>query len=516
MRMQRAVFSGLALICLPFMASAANVAELISKNDRAAALAAIQAGSDVNVTLGDGSTPLLWAVYKVDAGLARELLAHGAKPNVRSNLGALPLSEATNLAHTELVSMLLKAKADPNLANADGETPLMLAARVGSLEIVQMLVKAGANVNVREQWREQTALMWAVGGSFPEVAAYLISKKADIEARAAVNDWGSQITSEPRAQYRPAGGMTVLLYATRSGCMECVKALIKAGVDINRPNPDGITPLMAAIDNMQFGVANYLLDQKANPHTFDWWGRTPLYNAIDMRSFSSRFEIGAGNTPAEGAAPPAYGEALALAKRLLEMGANPNIQLNMHRPGRGANSGRFTDDLLTTGCSPLLRAAVAMDRAAVELLLAHGAIVDLPNVMGVTPLMAASGVGISQRDTRGSYGPDAQDRSLATLAVLLKAGANINARVTDTSGHSAIIARPSSMTNRQGQTAIFGAINWGWTRVAQFLLDNGAKVDVKDDAGKTVVDALTGAAGGRDLIPSEDMKKLIKAAAGVA
>ena len=74
----------------------------------------------------------------------------------------------------------------------------------------------------------------------------------------------------------------------------------------------------------------------------------------------------------------------------------------------------------------------------------------------------------------------------------------MNARVTDTSGHTAIIARPSSMTNRQGQTAIFGAINWGWTRVAKFLLDNGARVDVKDDAGKTVLDALTGGAGGRD------------------
>jgi hypothetical protein len=72
------------------------------------------------------------------------------------------------------------------------------------------------------------------------------------------------------------------------------------------------------------------------------------------------------------------------------------------------------------------------------------------------------------------------------------------------------------MTNRQGQTAIFGAINWGWTRVAQFLIDHGAKLDVKDDAGKTVVDALKGGAGGRDLRNSEEMGKLIRAAAGVS
>jgi ankyrin repeat protein len=201
-------------------------------------------------------------------------------------------------------------------------------------------------------------------------------------------------------------------------------------------------------------------------------------------------------------------------QRLLDAGADPNIQLNMHRPGRGGNSGRFTDDLLTTGASPLLRAAVSFDAEAIDLLLKHGAVVDLPNVMGVTPLMAASGLGVSQRDTRGSYGPDAQDKSLVVLDQLIKAGANVNARVLDTSGHTALIARPSSMTTRQGQTAIFGAINWGWPKVVKFLLDNGADVTVKDAAGKTVADALAGKAGGRDFKAVEEVAALIKKAGG--
>jgi ankyrin repeat protein len=310
--------------------------------------------------------------------------------------------------------------------------------------------------------------------------------------------------------------MTVLLYAVRSGCLECVTAVLKKGADINQPNPDGVTPLMAAIDNLRFDVANLLLDEGANPHLYDWWGRNALYAAVDMRSYSNRFLVGAGNLPAEGAAPPNVSEALLLIQRLLEMGVDPNTQLNFHRPGRGGNSGRFTDDLLNTGATPLLRAAVSFDTESAQLLLDHGALVDLPNVMGVTPLMAASGLGISQRDTRGSYGSDAQDNSLRFLQLMLKAGADVNARVADTSSHSAIIARPSSMTNRQGQTAIYGAINWGWTRVAQFLIDNGAKVDIKDDAGKTVIDALKGGAGGRDLRTSEEMGKLIRAAAGVS
>ena len=66
----------------------------------------------------------------------------------------------------------------------------------------------------------------------------------------------------------------------------------------------------------------------------------------------------------------------------------------MHRPGRGGNSGRFADEIITTGATPLLRAAGSQDKEAVRLLLDHGARVDVPNVMGVTPLMAAAGFGM--------------------------------------------------------------------------------------------------------------------------
>ena len=71
------------------------------------------------------------------------------------------------------------------------------------------------------------------------------------------------------------------------------------------------------------------------------------------------------------------------------------------------------------------------------------------------------------------------------------------------------------MTDRQGQTAIYGAISQNWTRVAKYLLERGARVDVKDAAGKTLLDALEGKAGGRDNTIGEDMVKLIRDAMGV-
>jgi ankyrin repeat protein len=507
------LLAAIAAVLLPGIAAAftTSLAGLIQEGDRKGALALVRAGADVNALQDDGSSPLLWAVYRADGELVDELLRRGADPDRRNVLGASPLAEAVKLGDAALVKRLLEAGADPGQGNEDNQTPLMLAARVGAADVAELLLKAGAKVDAREQLRGQTALMWAAGSGSAEVVALLLRHKADVEARSAVNDWGNQITSEPRAQYRPAGGLTPLLYAVREGCLECTRLLLEAGADIDRPTPEGITPLMTAIDNLHFGLAQYLLDAGANIHLTDWWGRSALYIAVDMRNFGPRFAAGATNQPAEGRAPPELPEPLQLARRLLQMGADPDVQLNMHRPGRGGNQGRFTDDLLTTGATPLLRAALGHDREAVELLLASGAKVDLPNVMGVTPLMAAAGLGLSPRDTRGHYGSDAQDRALAVLPLLLAAGAYINARVADTSSHTAIIARPSSMTNREGQTAIFGAINWSWTRVAQWLIDNGARLDVQDAAGKGVLDALEGRAGGRDYRASDEMKALIKA-----
>jgi ankyrin repeat protein len=518
----------LALMLLPAFAGAAELTELIRNGTQEEALAALRDGADVNAVQPDGSTPLLWAVYRVDHELVKELLQRGAKPNVRNSLGATPLGEATSISDKEMVDLLLKARADPNLGNDDGQTPLMIAARNGSLPIAQALVKAGARVREHEKFRDQTALMWAIGANSGEVVDFLISQKADVEERSAVNDWGNQITSEPRAQYRNTGGLTPLLYATRFGCLECVKSLLKAGAKIDRPTPEGVTPLMNAIDNGNYEIASYLLDQGANPHLFDWWGRTALYLAVDMRTRGGGGR--GGPVAAEGrgggaAAGRSRSGALELMQRLLEMGVNPNTQLDMHRPFRG----RFTDDLLNTGCTPLLRAAVSVDRDAVALLLKHGALPDLPNVMGVTPLMAASGIGFLVGATSGGQGPivgiDQQEAyAIDVIGMLIKAGADVNARITDTTSRTAVIARPSSMTNRQGQTALFGAVGNGdsvarpngrsWTRVAKFLIDNGARLDVKDDAGKTILDALQGKAGGRDKPSSEEMVKLIKEAMG--
>jgi ankyrin repeat protein len=477
-------------------------ADRIQSGDRVAALAMLAGRIDVNQAQPDGTTPLHWAVYRVDRELVDALLKKGARADVVNRYGASPLAEAVRVANAELVEMLLEAGADANVANEDGQTALMLAARTGHVAVAELLVREGADVNRRERFRDQSAVMWAAAQGHADMVALLVSKGADLSVRAKANDWETQITSEPRVQYRPTGGLTPLLYAARAGCLGCVQAMLAAGADKDRPNPDGMTPMIMALDNGHVDVARHLLDRGANPHTWDWWGRTPLYVAVTMRG---------GQDSRSGPRPP---ESLELIEALLAAGANPNAQLAFKEPSRGGRDNRFRDDLLTTGATPLLRAAQTFDNDIVRVLLEHRALVDLPNASGVTPFMAAAGIGT--RTGGGVLGPGTPanviELSLETMEILRQAGADVNARITDTTSLTGRIARANTLTGRQGQTTLFFAAETGRTEVVRYLLDHAATVDVVDDMSRTPIDVAAGNGGGRGEARSAEIIGLLQSA----
>lgn len=552
---------------------AGKLARLIQDGKRAAAFDMIRAGADVNEAQPDGTRPVHWAVYRVDYDLLAALIAKKAKVDVSNEFGSTPLEEAAKQGDTRMVKMLLDAGSGSEGANQDGQTALMTAIKNGDLPVFQMLIDAGAKVNVVEKVQDQTPLMWAAAATrnAPEMVRTLIAKGATVNARAKFDDWPSQITSEPRAQYHAYGGLTPLLYAARGGCLACAEALVSAGADVNLPTPEGATPMMIALDNGNNDVAKFFLQHGGNPKLWDVYGRTALYTAVDHAVAAAggpgggaggRGGFGGGGGrggpggpgaaapagPGAGAQPGAApvgggpggpagqgGQATAgrggagggaaggggrggggqgrggggargggavanastvssmeIINLLLAAGVDPNSQLNMRRPSN--QGGRFSDPLLSSGTTPLLRALVGNNLEIARLLVEKGA---NPNIygMGLSPFLYAAGI------TSGTYN-DARGGAVAAtntelLDLMIQHGADVNAQVNGAASYSGRIARaltgdPVNTKTNEGMTALHAAVRAGNASLVHYLLDHGARTDIADGSGRTALDVLNG------------------------
>lgn len=498
-----------------------TLVDLVREGKRDSVLAAITSPEvDVNVKSPDGSTALMWATFNADHEMVDALLKAGAKANVTSKYGATALTEAIKLPDMALFHTLLDAGANVDSPNLDNQTALMLAINAGQPEMAKVLIERGADVKAIETFRDQNALMWAAGANQPETVDLLLAKGAgdQVNLRARHDDWERQITSEPRAQFgsRHTGGLTALLYATRSGCLRCAMSLVDAGADVNLPNPDGLTPLINALDNRRFDLAMFLLDKGANPHTWDWYGRTPLFVAVTMNvaaggggGFGGGGRGGGapggrgGGPGSRGGGPPGAGgpggppgEAglagapgvtpMNVIDRLLDMGVDTNHQLTQKRP-YGSGGGRFEQYDRRGGTGPLMIAAMNSDAEAIEALLAHGAEVDLRNVFQMTPLMIASGMSGTGSDANA--GPSGE-RVNTAIDLLLAAGADINARVIDSTTRTAtLVGYVIGRKDQEGRTALLAAAARGSDAMVRDLLARGADPTVRDAAGKSALDA---------------------------
>jgi ankyrin repeat protein len=464
--------------------------------DRQQAVRLIDQGADANAADSLGTTPLMWAARYGDAVLVERLIKAGGNAAAENVFGVTPMSEAALIGSAPAIRALLAAGVDANSPNPEGETALMLVARTGRVDAAELLIRAGADVNARERWAGQTALMWAGAQLQPAMVKLLIANGADVNARSTVRQWTRKVSSEPRPKELAQGGLTPLMFAARTGCIECAELLLAAGADIDMPDPYGVTPLIVAALNLQNDFAAYLIGKGADFTQWDLYGRTPLYVAIDMMDYPPP----RGRQQTGDAKPPMTG--LQLAELLLERGANPNSQLKQWRPPF-VRLARGQDNTLATGATPLLRAAHASDVTALELLLRYGALVDLPNASGITPLMAAAGVGVSPNTSRAKKKTEAASIEVARL--LVDAGADVNKRThdvrrirTDPKVREAMfgfifqMAFDYAYLPPSGRTALHGAAQKGWNDMVRFLVEHGAQLQVADATGRTPWDMAMG------------------------
>jgi ankyrin repeat protein len=482
-------------------AAGKTLLDAAEQGDRATALRLLARGADPNVCGPDGTTAIMWAASNDDLELVRALIKAGANVKLKNQFGTSALTEAAIIGSTPVIDALLKAGADPDTKNPEGETPLMAAARSGHVEAARRLLASGADVNAREHFGGQSALMWAAAQGQAEMVRFLASRGADVNARGFVRQWERKVITEPRPKDMNKGGFTPLLYAAREGCVACARELIAARADPDLEDPDRVTPLNMALLNLHFELAAYMIKAGADVDKWDFFGRSPLYMAADVSTLPTKGNGAMAVIPSEDSVT-----ALDVARLLLEAGANPNLQLKRRPPYRDVPQDRGGDTILAQGATPLLRAARAGDAPFVDLLLEHGALVDLPSKEGVTPLMAAAGVEFGTRVTRGRN--RTSDGVLATMRLLLDAGADINARmVTEPTrlvpegaayraaaaagraGRSSQVPGPAAVPH---QTALHGAAERGFTAFVKLLAENGADLQAKDANGRTPLDLAKG------------------------
>jgi len=134
---------------------------------------------------------------------------------------------------------------------------------------------------------------------------------------------------------------------------------------------------------------------------------------------------------------------------------------------------------LSAPTTPLLRAAKDHDMDAIELLVYHDTNLELPNQNGITPLMAASGLGANSIDILGDYATSFADRNANnTIKALAADGADINGR------------------DRQGRKALHGPTSWSWRDTVAELVESGTDLSAKDSSNLTAFDYAMGKCSG--------------------
>jgi ankyrin repeat protein len=432
---------------------------------------------DVNAPGKDGTPALHWVVRVDDIDTAKLLIKAGANVKLPDRYGVTPISLACTNGNAAMIKLLLDSGADPNTVDPAGETALMTAAKGGDVESVRVLADAGAKIDTRDPAFQQTALMMAVRENRTEVVRLLVDRHAEVNAKTrtgqepgwvlpnSVPGFGHGIgiirggLPERGSRYFIPGGLTALLYAARDGRLEAAKVLVDAGAGLEMPDPNGITPLLMAISNNQVAVARFLIDRGANINVSDWYGRTPIWTAVEVRNMdedNASFENGVDREPV-----------LELIRVLLEKGANPNVRTKESIPIRRFML-RTTGTLEWvdfTGQTPFLRAAYAGDITVMRLLLKYGAEPKISTFGGTTALMAAAGVNwvVDQTYDEG------QNNLLEAVKLCYELGLSVND------------------ANSMGITAVMGAANRGSDPIIEWLVAKGARLDSKDNEGRTAL-----------------------------
>ena len=255
--------------------------------DHAAAVALLAERADPNQAESDGTTPLHWAVHHDDAELVARLLEAGAERRAPPTTTARRrCRKPPSRRIAAVLEALLDAGADVDSPNADGQTALMVVARGGNTAAARAADRARRR---RQRARAAQGPDGADVGrrrrASPRWSKLLLEHGAEVDARSTVNEWERMVTAEPRQKNLMPGGFTPLL-VRRAPRLPRVREAARRGRRRRRSHGSRRrhAAAVSALLNAHFDTAKYLLEAGANVNKWDFWGRTPLYAAVDFNT----------------------------------------------------------------------------------------------------------------------------------------------------------------------------------------------------------------------------------------
>lgn len=251
--------------------------------------------------------PLSWAAEDSNVELVRLFLAYGADPDARNRYGdtALRCAVGWETEEVEVVKALIEANADVNIS-----MPILKAAGCGYTKTLRLLIENGAKLDVQDD-QGDTPLHQAAVYRRTEAVKVLLDNGAEIDVQdrlgntplsRAASQRNSEVMNLLLQRGASAGsvsmnGFSVMdKYVGRDKISKTtVELLIKYGADINRPNPDGETPLIDVVRWGNCEAARVLLQAGADVNLPDRNGNTPLHWAAQNNDLKiTKILLGSG------------------------------------------------------------------------------------------------------------------------------------------------------------------------------------------------------------------------------
>jgi ankyrin repeat protein len=264
---------------------------ILNNDNKDVVKALIAGGADVNQRSGPrlaAAPALTFAVWRHREAIVKVLLEVGADVDAKDKWGYTPLHYAAFPFNGDKVELMLI------LNKRDYPETVFIAACKGDLQKVRTLLADG-DVNMKDKFG-CTLLHWAALADSPQVADFLITGGADVNARGGAFNLtpllsahalsvvellvskGADIDATGTDIYKiyNESGRTKLYLACSLGDMDMAEFLFSQGASVNVKGARDRTPLMQAAARGHLQVVKFLISKGADINARDNEGQTAL------------------------------------------------------------------------------------------------------------------------------------------------------------------------------------------------------------------------------------------------